>query len=375
MSRELDEVERASIPSFSSRLQATAIDTLLAYALLPILPIFMTTGFKMYWWEHIWFWGFAFHALHVLAGQALWGRTLGKRIAGISVVSIASRARCLRIVLRETVKAMSILIVVVVVFILPIIGFATVLESGWNPRGTIFPSEFIIIFYILFFSPVLGAILLPPVVSKGRRALHDLTSGTVVLRSGEIDRYAAAKGHDTEHGVYDSAQTATLKARTGAALIDISTIATFMFVLVIVLLVASLVVPALFVNAVVRFPWLLYAAALTYGVLLHATTGATLGKHSLGLIVIGAGGHRAGWRRSLGREIVKTFPLGLFALVTTLIGFRPDIAMWLAVLTAVIWIGDAERGFHDAAAQTTVVFQRPPAVVIDSDPEDTIPAP
>ena len=343
-------------PLLRSRVLAAAIDTAIAYLLLTPIPILLTWQYELFmsyvgnWWDGILLWGFVFHALYILLSHLVWGRTLGKRIAGLSVVS-ASPGRVPRTVVRETVRAVSILIVVMGVFFFPIAGIAAVMSRGWAPPGAIFPAEFIIFGYLVLFGPPLAAILIPLRHGEGERALHDHLADTVVATDGEAERYAAALESASGPG-----QTAEAGVRTGAAVID---------VLAVGLPAGAAAIIIYLTTGHDTFLLLFYPAFLAYNVLMHAASGATLGKQAYGLVVTGVTGSWTGWIRAFAREAVRTLPLGVMAILADRTGFDSFsivvILPFSGLLTiAVVCLSDSRLGFHDFVARTKVVRRSPP---------------
>ena len=341
-------------PLHRSRVLAAAIDTAIAYLLLTPIPILITWQYELFmrnfnWWDGILLWGFVFHTLHVLAGQFLWGGTLGKRIVGLSVVS-ARTGRIPRMVVRETVRAVSILIVVTGVFFFPIAGLAAVISQGWSAPGEIFPAEFIIFVYLVLVGPPLAAIFIPLRHGEGERALHDHFAGTLVTPDGEAERYAAALESASGPG-----QTAEAGVRTGAAVID---------VLVVGLPAGATAIIIYLTTGNDTFLLLFYPAFLAYNVLMHAASGATLGKQAYRLVVTGVTGSWAGWIRAFAREAVRTLPLGVMAILADRTGFDSFsivvILPFSGLLTiAVVCLSDDRLGFHDFVARTKVVHRSP----------------
>ena len=340
---------------FRTRLLAATIDTALAYLVLPALPILVTTRLEGNWWDWILLWGFAFHALHVVIGQLLWGRTLGKRITRLSVVTIGSSWRWLRIVIREATKAVSLLIVVLGLFFFPIAGIAAVQSQGWDPPGAIFTSELIILCYLILFGPLLAAIVLPPLCSDGQRALHDHIADTAVVPVAEVKQHAAIATPGMEQSVLaNSEQTPGVGVRIGAALID-----TFAIGLPIGAVAAIIYLRTDNDN----FMSLFYPAFLVYNVLMHSISGATLGKKLYRLVVVTMTGARIGWVKSLVREVVRSLPLGLLA-ISDRAGFAifeflfVEFLLLSGVLVLIIVFLLSDKGaLHDLAARTKVVFR------------------
>ena len=61
------------------RLVAFLVDAPLAFALLPIVPVVVTTRLEGNWWDWMLPWGRGFHLLHTLLGYLIWRKTLGKK--------------------------------------------------------------------------------------------------------------------------------------------------------------------------------------------------------------------------------------------------------------------------------------------------------
>lgn len=158
---------------------AILVDLLLAFAVLPVAPVVITTRLEGNWWDWMLPWGMGFHVLHTLLGCLIWRKTLGKKLTHIAVVNRPGAWRVPRFVVRETLKSISLGVVALAVFF-AIAGAAAVAVSGWNPTGAIFPSEFIIFGYFVLFGPPIAAIACPVVIRKDGRAIHDLLSRTAV---------------------------------------------------------------------------------------------------------------------------------------------------------------------------------------------------
>ena len=161
------------------RALALLIDALLAFAVLPIAPVIITTRLEGNWWDWILPWGMGFHLLHTLLGCLIWRKTLGKRLTRLAVVNRPGAAYVPRFIVRETIKAVSLGVVALAVFFAAA-GIAAVAVSGWNAPGAIFPASFIIFGYFVLFGPPMAAIACPVVIRKDGRAIHDLLSGATV---------------------------------------------------------------------------------------------------------------------------------------------------------------------------------------------------
>lgn len=158
---------------------AFLVDALLAFALLPIVPVVITTRLEGNWWDAMLPWGMGFHLLHTLTGHLIWRKTLGKRLVGLSVVNRRGLGYIPRLIVREAIKAISLSVIALAVFF-PIAGIAAVIASGWRTSGDIFPAEFIIFGYFVLFGPPMAVIVCPAAARKDGRALHDLLSCTAV---------------------------------------------------------------------------------------------------------------------------------------------------------------------------------------------------
>lgn len=66
---------------------ATLVDALLAFAVLPVAPVIITTRLEGNWWDWMLPWGMGFHLLHTLLGCLIWRKTLGKKLTRIAVVN------------------------------------------------------------------------------------------------------------------------------------------------------------------------------------------------------------------------------------------------------------------------------------------------
>lgn len=158
---------------------AFLIDALLAFALLPIVPVVITTRLEGNWWDAMPTWGLGFHLLHTLLGCLIWRKTLGKKLTGLSIVNRRGAGRIPRLIVREAVKTISLGVIALAVFF-AIAGIAAVIASGGRPPGAIFPAEFIVFGYLVLFGPPMAVIVCPAAARKDGRALHDLLSCTAV---------------------------------------------------------------------------------------------------------------------------------------------------------------------------------------------------
>ena len=172
------------------RLIAFLIDALLAFALLPIAPVVVTTRLEGNWWDWMPPWGMGFHLLHTLLGHLIWRKTLGKKLVGLSVVNRRGLGYIPRLVVREAIKAVSLSIIALAVFF-AIAGIAAVVVSG-APRDPILPPALIVAIYLVLFGPPMAAIVCPAAARKDGRALHDLLSCTAVVE-GEESRFPPAR--------------------------------------------------------------------------------------------------------------------------------------------------------------------------------------
>ena len=170
------------------RLVAFLVDAPLAFALLPIVPVVVTTRLEGNWWDWMLPWGIGLHLLHTLLGYLIWRKTLGKRLVGLSLVNRRGAGYVPRLVVREAIKAVSLSIIALAVFF-AIAGIGPMIISVWATSGDIFPSSLIVFGYFVLFGPPMAAIVCPATIRKDGRALHDLLSCTAVGWEGEGGRF------------------------------------------------------------------------------------------------------------------------------------------------------------------------------------------